>query len=124
MGLTRSRRSVYGHAIGRMGSSVGRRGCECQFDVRYDLVPSSVRADLRHFLFLGHYAATNTRETAAGVAGGPEEGRQGGHGVWYLGHRDESWEGNGDAADRRYDQDSDTTGSDRPIAWRRRRREG
>ena len=78
-------------------------------------VPHSVRADLRHFLFLGYFAATKTRETAEGVAGGPEEGRQGGHGVRYLGYRDESREGDGDAADRRYYEDSDTTGSDCSI---------
>ncbi len=55
------------------------------------------------------------------LAGGPEEGRQGGHGVGYLGHRDESREGDGDAADRRYYEDSDTTGPDCSITRRRRR---
>ena len=28
------------------------------------------------------------RKAAEGAAGGPEEGRQGGHGIGYLGHRD------------------------------------
>ena len=100
MGLTLSRRSVYGHAIGRNGSAVRWRRFGLGLNFRHAPVSHSVRADLRHFLFLGHFASTETLETAEGVAGGPEEGRQGGHGVWYLGHRDESREGDGDVADR------------------------
>ena len=71
-----------------------------------------------------HHAATKTRETAEGITGGLEEGGQGGHGFRYLGHRVKYWEGDSDAADRRFGEDSDTTGPDRPIARRRRRREG
>src|SRR6185295_13038323 len=97
MGLTLSRRSVYGHAIGRMGSRDQWR--ESGFHYRYAPVPHSVCPDLRHFLFLGHFAATKTFKKTKGVVGGVEEGRQGGHGLGYLGHRNESWERDGDTAD-------------------------
>ena len=53
------------------------------------------------FYFLLILPQQKTRETAEGVAGGPEEGGQGDHGFRNLGHRDESWKGDGDAADRR-----------------------
>ena len=57
MGLTLSRRNCsYGNAIGRMGSRDRWR----EFEFRDALVSHSVRADLRHFLFLAHFAATKT----------------------------------------------------------------
>src|SRR4029077_8727735 len=113
MGLTLSRRSVYGHAIGRMGSRDQWR--ESGFHIRDAPVPHSVRPDLRYFLFLGHFAATKAYKETEGIVGGAEEGRQGGHGVGYLGHRDKSRERNGDTADCRHDEDSDATGPDCSI---------
>src|SRR5437870_13344824 len=53
---TLSKRSLYGHAIGRMGSRSQWR--KSGFHYRYAPVPHSVRADLRHFLFLGYFATT------------------------------------------------------------------
>src|SRR5215212_1246347 len=116
------KRSVYDHAIGCNGSAVWWRGNRWVgvYD-QHDPFPRSVRADLRHFLFPGYFAATKTRKAAEGIIGGSEEGRQGRHGVGDLGYRDESREGDGDIADRGYDEDSHTTGSDSPITrWRRR----
>ena len=44
------------------------------------------------FYFLLILPQQKRAEAAEGFAGGPEEGRQGGHGVGYLGDRDESRE--------------------------------
>src|SRR5688572_11468154 len=97
-----------------MGSRIEWRGSG--FHYRYAPVPHSVRIDLRHFLFLGHFAATKTLEKAESVAGGAEEGRQSSHRVRYLGYRDESRQGDGDTADCRRDENSHATRPDRPIA--------
>src|SRR5207237_10108434 len=110
---TLSKRSLYGHAIGRMGSRSQWR--KSRFHYRYAPVPHSVRADLRHFLFLGYFATTKTYKKTEGVVGGFEKGRQGGHGVWYLGHYNESRERDRDATDCRHDKDSDATGPDCTI---------